>query len=98
MDVFLEETMSTLRVTRLEMNTEVVGRENCVQRGIDDFGDAINGDQEEGTAEWRALRNIIFLVVGGGGHVLTFFIFVSDIFETFRDLALYSRNDCRSGN
>jgi len=51
---------------RLEMDTEGVGEENCVERRIDDFGDAINGDQEEGTAEWRTLRNTIFLVVGGG--------------------------------
>jgi len=29
MDCFLEETMSTLRVARLEMDTEVVGKENC---------------------------------------------------------------------
>ena len=66
MDCFLDETMSMLRVARLEMDTEVVGKQNCVERRIDDFGDAINGDQEEGTAEWRALRNTIFLVVGGG--------------------------------
>jgi len=48
------------------MDTGVVGKENCVERRIDDFGDAINGDQEEGTAEWSALRNTIFLVVGEG--------------------------------
>ena len=42
----LEETMSTWRVARLEMDTEVVGKENCVERR----GDAINGDQEENTA------------------------------------------------
>jgi len=51
MHCVLEETMSTLRVARLEMDTEVVEKENCVERRIDDFGDAINGDQEEGTAE-----------------------------------------------
>ena len=65
-DCFLEETMSTLRVAILKMDTEIVRKENCVERRIDDFGGAINGDQEEGTAEWRALRNTIFLVVGGG--------------------------------
>ena len=42
------------------------GKENCVERRIDDFGGAINGDQEEGTAEWRALRNTIFCIVDGG--------------------------------
>ena len=47
MGCFLEETTSALRVARLEMDTEVVGKENCVERRIDDFGDAINGDQEE---------------------------------------------------
>jgi len=41
MDFFLEEKMSTLRVARLEMDTEVVRKENCVERRIDDFGDAI---------------------------------------------------------
>jgi len=46
MDCFLDETMSALRVARLEMDTEVVGNENCVERRIDDFGDAINSDQE----------------------------------------------------
>jgi len=51
MDCFLEKTMSTLRVARLEMGTEVIGKENCVKRRLDDFGDAINGDREEGTAE-----------------------------------------------
>ena len=64
-DCFLEETMGTLRVARLEMDAEVE-KDNCVERRIENFGDAINGDQEEGTAEWRALRNTIFLVVGGG--------------------------------
>ena len=65
MDCVLEkETMSRLRVAILEMDTEVVGNENCVERRIDDFGDAINGDQKEGTAEWRDRRNTIFLVVG----------------------------------
>jgi len=58
--------MSTLKFARLEMDTEVVRKENYVERRIDDFGDAINGDQEEGTAEWRVLRNTIFLVVSGG--------------------------------
>jgi len=66
MDCFLQETMSTLRVARLEMDAEVVGKENCVERRIDNFGDAINGDQKGSTAEWRALRNTIFLVVHGG--------------------------------
>jgi len=65
MDCFLEETMSTLRVARVRMDTQIVGKENCVERRIDDFGEAINDDQEEGTAEWKALRNTIFLVVGG---------------------------------
>ena len=51
--------MGTLRVARLEMNAEVVGKENCVKRRI-------SGDQEEGTAKWKALRNTIFLVVDGG--------------------------------
>ena len=36
MDCCLEETMSTLRIARLEMDTEVVGKENCVERRIDD--------------------------------------------------------------
>jgi len=40
----------------LEMCVEVVGKENCMERRIDDFDDAINDDQEEGTAECRALR------------------------------------------
>jgi len=66
MDWFLGETMSTLRVARLKMDAEVVGKENHVERRIDNFGHAYNGDQEEGTAEWRALRNTIFLVVDGG--------------------------------
>jgi len=44
------------------MDTEIVRKENCVERRIDDFSDAINGDQEECTAEWRALRNTIFLM------------------------------------
>ena len=57
--------MSTLRA-RLKKDTEVVGKENCMERRIEDFDDAINGDQEEGTAEWKVLRNTIFLVVGGG--------------------------------
>ena len=48
MDRFLEETSSTLRIVRLEMDA-VVGKENCVERRIDNFGDAINGDQVEGT-------------------------------------------------
>ena len=41
--------MSTLRVARLEMDAEVVGNENCVERRIDNFGDSINGDHQEGT-------------------------------------------------
>ena len=40
--------MSTLRVTRLQMDAEEVARkENSVERRIDNFGDAINGDQVE---------------------------------------------------
>jgi len=58
--------MSTLRVARMEMDAEVLRKENYVERRIDHFGDAINGDQEKGTAEWRSLTNTIFLVVDGG--------------------------------
>jgi len=66
MDCFSERTMSTLGAAGLEMDAEVVGKENYVERRIDNFGDAINSDQEEDTAEWKALRNTIFLVVDGG--------------------------------
>jgi len=55
--------MSTLRVARLEMDAEVIGKVNCLERRTDNFGDAVNGDQEEVTDEWRDLRNTIFLVV-----------------------------------
>ena len=38
---------------------KTVEKENCVERRIDDLGDAINGIQEVSTAEWRALRNTV---------------------------------------
>ena len=51
---------------KLVLNEEMrVGKENCVERQIDNYNDAIIGDPEEGIAEWRALRNTIFLVVDG---------------------------------
>ena len=64
MDCILEQTLSTLRVARLEMDAEVVRKENSVEGGS--IISVINGDQENGAAKWKALRNTIFLVVKGG--------------------------------
>jgi len=48
--------VSTLRVTRLQMDAEEVARkENSVERRIDNFGDAINGDQVESPEEYHFL-------------------------------------------
>ena len=76
--------MSTLRVTRLEMDAEVVEKENCMEKRTDNFDDAINGDQEEGTAEWSVLTNTIFLVVDGGvvtGSLNTKSVFLEIVLE-----------------